>query len=82
MEEQDKQNKTDKTTYLCLANDEGMSFEVDLVTFREKGHQTKYLAINFIDTKQAEPVVVSAMSFDENAFIKIKDFFKQLDWKE
>jgi len=67
----------EKTTYLHLADGEGGGkFEVDLVTFREKGQQIKFLSINFINEKGE----VTAKTFDQESFGVIKAFFNQLDW--
>ena len=40
-----------QVTYLCLSNPEGQKLEIDLITFREKGQQIKYLSINFQSLK-------------------------------
>ena len=79
---EDSQNNTKKVTYMCLNSSDGINFEADLVTFREKGQQTKYLSISFVDTSQEPPVVISSKAFDQNAFLEIKEFFKQLDWNQ
>lgn len=69
-------NKLD--TYIALQNEDG-KIEVDLVTFREKGQQVRYLSFNIQQTVENAPVSTS-ISLDEEAFNKMKIFFKQLDW--
>lgn len=66
-------------TYICLNSADGVKFEVDLVTFREKGQQTKYLSISFIDETQNPPLIFSK-SLDQDSFNTLKKFFSQLDW--
>lgn len=63
-------------TYICLNNEDGTKFEVDLITFREKGQQVKYLSFSFTDAKQN----TATISLTEESFNIIKSFFKQLDW--
>lgn len=77
---EEEKNNFNQQTYMCLAGEDGVNFEVDLVTFREKGQQTKFLAVNFVDTTKAPPNILLTKSFDENSFNEIKKFFKQLDW--
>lgn len=64
-------------TYLCLNSDDGTKLEVDLVMFREKGEQVKYLAVSFTDANQNK----ASISLNEESFDTIKLFFKELDWK-
>lgn len=66
-------------TYICLQSEDGVNLEVDLVTFREKGIQTKYLSINFIDETKNPPQLFSK-SLDQESFNTLKKFFSQLDW--
>jgi len=66
-------------TYICLQSSDGVNFEVDLVTFREKGQQTKYLSISFIDESK-NPSQVFSKSLDQESFNTLKKFFSQLDW--
>lgn len=63
-------------TYICLNNEDGTKFEVDLITFREKGQQVKYLSFSFTDEKQN----LATISLNQESFDTIKLFFKQLDW--
>jgi hypothetical protein len=71
--------KNNPPTYICLQSADGVNLEVDLVTFREKGLQTKYLSINFIDETQTPPQIFSK-SLDQDSFNTLKKFFSQLDW--
>jgi len=71
--------KKGPTTYICLGSPEGINFEVDLVTFREKGQQTKYLSVSFTDERQSPPSVFGT-SLDQESFNTLKKFFSQLDW--
>ncbi len=63
-------------TYICLNSENGTKFEVDLITYREKGQQVKYLSVSFTDVNQN----VASLSLSEESFHTIKSFFKQLDW--
>lgn len=71
--------KKGPVTYISLNTSEGVNFEVDLVTFREKGEQTKYLSIGFMDETQSPPFIFSR-SLDQESFNTLKNFFSQLDW--
>lgn len=63
-------------TYICLNSDDNSKFEVDLITYREKGQQVKYLSVSFTDKNQN----TASLSLNEDSFDDIKLFFKQLDW--
>ena len=63
-------------TYLNLNREDGSKLEVDLITFREKGQQVKYLAITFTDANQNS----ASISLDQESFNTLKTFFRQLDW--
>ena len=75
-----KEKSSDIQTYLSLGNERDGNIEMDLVTFREKGQQVRYLSflINSLDTNQ-QPVSAS-LSLDEQSFNHIKEFFSQLEW--
>lgn len=69
-------------TYIRIEN-EGATLEFDLVTFRQKGEEARYLSINFsgVDITKEPPVQQEAfINIDEEGFRKIKSFFEQLDW--
>lgn len=78
MEELEKTKSviTPGQTYICLSNEDNTKFEVDLITFREKGKQVKYLSVSFTDAKES----CVSLSLDEESFETLKKFFKQLDW--
>ena len=76
MEEPKNIIKTPTETYICLNSEDGSKFEVDLITYREKGQQVKYLAVSFTDAKQS----TATISLNQESFDNIKTFFKQLDW--
>jgi len=69
-----------KDTYLCLKNEKSL-IEIDLVTFREKGEQTKFLSVGILakNEKTGEGQEVG-ISLDEESFLTLKEFFKQLEW--
>ena len=70
-------------TYLCLgdpANPSSGTLELDLVVFREKGEQTRYLTITFGQKDQSgEPATVS-INLNEESFNSIREYFKNLEW--
>jgi type VI protein secretion system component Hcp len=63
-------------TYICLDSEDGTKFEIDLITYREKGQQVKYLSISFTDANKN----VASLSLNQESFDTVKSFFKQLDW--
>jgi len=74
----------EQPTYLKVGDDTS-SLEFDLVTFRQKGKEERYLAISFLGYNiNAEPVEKQEafINIEEEDFNKIKDFFKNLDWKK
>lgn len=75
-----------KTYFLFSDKNSGCSLELDLVTFREKGEETRYLSflLNGIDTSQSPPVPQSSRLTIESKeeFEKIKNFFAQLNWED
>ena len=70
-------------TYLCLGDPENTSsgtLELDLVAYREKGEQTRYLSVTFGQKDdQGEPASVS-INLNEESFNTIREYFKNLDW--
>jgi hypothetical protein len=82
MEEQEKNNITMLPTYLKVG-DEVSSLEFDLVTFRQKGQEERYLSINFsgfnINKPNPEPQE-AFVNLGEKDFYAIKEFFKSLEW--
>lgn len=63
-------------TYVSLDSGDGSKFEVDLITYREKGQQVKYLSVSFTDSNQN----VASLSLNQESFNTIKSFFANLDW--
>jgi hypothetical protein len=73
-------------TYFSYQDDEGGNLEVDLITFREKGVETRYLSMVFsgLDVRQDPPSPQTAFLNIESReeFERIKAFFAQLDWED
>lgn len=69
-------------TYLKIGDDVS-SLELDLVTFRQKGQEERYLSINFsgynINKPNPEPQE-AFINIGEQDFYAIKEFFKNLEW--
>lgn len=77
-------NPSENPTYLKVG-DETSSLEFDLVTFRQKGKEERYLAISFLGYNvNKEPVETQEafINIAEEDFNKIKTFFFNLDWKK
>lgn len=70
------------STYLCIGNEESGQLEVDLIQFREKNISMRYLSFTFSGINPKTGQIQSAfINIDnEEAFLTIKNFFKQLDW--
>ncbi len=64
-------------TYLSLKNEDNIQLEFDLISFREKGKQVKFLSINI---KQGEEDEGKLINLDEDGFNRIQEFFKNLKW--
>lgn len=80
----DNCKEIESPTYLKVG-DETSSLEFDLVTFRQKGKEDRYLAITFLGYNiNKEPIQVqdAFINIGEEDFLKIKEFFKNLDWKK
>lgn len=73
-------------TYFSYEDEVGGNLEVDLITFREKGMETRYLSILFsgFDVRQVPPVPQQAYLNIESReeFERFKSFFAQLDWED
>lgn len=73
-------------TYFSHQDNEGGNLEIDLITFREKGVETRYLSMVFsgLDVRQDPPSPQSAFLNIESReeFERIKAFFAQLDWED
>ena len=69
-------------TYIQVGN-ENSTLEFDLIAFRQKGIEARYLAVTFsgVDITKEPPVPQEAfVNIDEEGFKKIKSFFEQLEW--
>lgn len=69
-------------TYIQI-KDENASLEFDLIAFRQRGEEARYLSVTFagLDITKDPPVEQEAfMNIDEEGFKKIKAFFEQLEW--
>jgi len=73
-------------TYFCYQDESAGNLEIDLITFREKGVETRYLSLLFsgLDVRQNPPVPQEAFLNIESReeFERIKAFFAQLDWED
>jgi len=77
-------NITESPTYLKVG-DETSSLEFDLVTFRQKGKEERYLSVSFTGYNiNKEPVEVQEafINVGEEDFNRIKSFFSNLEWKK
>jgi len=73
-------------TYFSYEDEAGGNLEVDLITFREKGIETRYLSMLFsgFDVRQNPPTPQQAYLNIESKeeFERFKSFFAQLDWED
>jgi dihydroorotate dehydrogenase len=65
-------------TYFNMGSTETGSIEIDLVSFRQKNQEAKYLTIS-IKSPNSNDETSFAID-NEDAFMALKNFFKQLDW--
>lgn len=74
-------NTVAPTTYIRLGNEEAGELEIDLISYRQKGEQVKYMSLSFSgkNPKNSE-AQESSVSLDEETFYALKKFFLQLDW--
>ena len=69
-------------TYTKVEGDSS-ALEFDLITFRQRGEESRYLSITFsgLDITKDPPVSQEAyVNLGEEGFKKIKSFFEQLYW--
>jgi hypothetical protein len=67
----------DSNTYVNLKTADGISLEIDLVSFRQKGEQVKFLSISILkEEKESEQI-----NLDEQGFLRLKEFFSSLSWE-
>lgn len=65
-------------TYFSMGSQETGSIEIDLVSFRQKNQEAKYLTIVIKNPGQNDE---QSFAIDnEEAFNALKSFFKQLSW--
>jgi hypothetical protein len=73
-------------TYFRYEKENVGGLEIDLVTFREKGIETRYLYVlcSGLDVKQNPPIQQEAyLTIDSKEnFERIKAFFAQLEWED
>jgi len=73
-------------TYFCYEQKGGGKLEIDLVTFREKGVETRYLSMLFsgFDVRQESQSRQSAFLNIETKeeFERLKSFFAQVNWDD
>jgi hypothetical protein len=87
LEEEINQNENRKIfdTYYKYADD-GTSIELDLVTYREKGEEVRYLAINALgfdyDNPDSAPQKAFLTLSTKEAFESFKEFVSQLNWED
>ena len=70
-------------TYIALGdatNPESGKLELDLIVFREKGEQTRYLNVSFTQKDEGGQPSTVAISLNEESFNSIREFFKDLEW--
>lgn len=76
-----EENKKQPQTYIGIGSQENGSLEFDLIAFREKGQQVRYLSITFSgNNPKTGESQESFINIDEEAFNTVKDFFRQLEW--
>jgi hypothetical protein len=77
--------ENNNSSYYLKIGDETATLEFDLITFRQKGQEEKYLSISFngVDITKDPPVSQEAfVNIDEDGFKAIKNFFQQLEWNK
>lgn len=78
--------KTDNETYFKYQDQDGGNMEIDLITFREKGMETRYLSLSVtginIDNEPPTPQQALLTIGSKDSFDKLKLFFSQLNWED
>ena len=73
-------------TYFSFTDTSANNLEIDLITFREKGVETRYLSFLFkgYDTTQNPPIPQESFLNIESKedFQNLKNFFSQLNWED
>jgi hypothetical protein len=58
-------------------------FEIDLISFREKGQESRYLSVNTLGTSQEGESSNTVISINNEAdFNKFKEFISNLNWND
>ena len=69
-------------TYLNIGSPETGMLEIDLVSFRQKNEEARYLSLSLLNPsesgEQSKPAVFAIDN--EEAFMVLKKFFEQLEW--
>lgn len=76
--------KTLENTYLSMGSEEYGFLEIDLVTFREKGKEERYLSIGVNGFNEHSEIVnnVYCAIRNKEEFEQIKQFFANLTWED
>ena len=76
------QPKPASKTYLNIGSPETGMLEIDLVSFRQKNEESRYLSLSLLNPsesgEQSKPTVFAIDN--EEAFMVLKKFFEQLEW--
>lgn len=86
--ESTKPNPLETNTYIKLEtkNPQGQVsgvLEIDLISFRERGQESRYLSINVVGAGQDGGQSDTTISIDnEIDFIKFKEFVSKLNWND
>lgn len=69
-------------TYIAIGEETSSLLEIDLVTFREKNVEMRYLGFSFtgVNPKNDTPQEAFMNIDNEEAFYALKKFFAQLEW--
>lgn len=82
---QETQNVSHNKTYIEIITEKDPTgqplsvLEVDLIISREKGQETRRLAMNFAGIENQQ-MVEKTVNIDRDSFEKLKLFFSNLDW--
>jgi hypothetical protein len=84
--DKEPRDSSEAVTYFGAGGSEDGHIEFDLVSFRQKGEETRYLSIKvtgFDDEKDLPAPQSAAMSIsNKEEFEKLKAFFSQLEWND
>jgi hypothetical protein len=86
--EQNNPVQQENQTYVRIGDENNGFLEFDLVTFREKGAETRYISVivhgfSIPDNQNEEskPTRTQINISTEEQFLAFKKFIQQLDWK-